>query len=528
MRRVRGFLRGVGGRVAALVRQRASLKIGATVGVVVLAMATPARADVRTYVIAIGNNRPPAHSTEDPRALQYADDDAADFFTFARGMSTDGALLTVLDADSQRRFPGLAAEAKAPTLVELRRVVSAYRARFDDDRRRGDDPVLLLFFSGHGSRDPGEPAALAMLDGPLTQGILYDEVLAALPARFVHVLIDACHAEAVVRPRDASAQSVAVSDEDVRGLAAKTTLDRFPHVGAFVAAASAAQTHEWDVYQRGVFTHELLSGLRGAADVNGDGRIEYSELSAFIAAANRGVADVRARPQIVARPPALDRRAPIVDLNQMRKSVRIVGNAGALGELWVEDSLGNRLVDVHAEADFRVSLTLPASERLYLRTRHGEAELSLATGTRTAFDALALHAPTTSARGAIDTALRRGIFASPFGPVYYRGFVDSHPLDYLAVPIDASPTPLEASAARAPTWPGWAAGSLGAASGVAAGVFAILALNAQSDLDAARFERPATLAKERFVTDRNIAIGLGAVAVVGLTVGTVLLLKSAK
>jgi uncharacterized caspase-like protein len=48
-----------------------------------------------------------------------------------------------------------------------------------------------------------------------------------------------------------------------------------------MASASNTQAHEWDDYQTGVFTHELLSGLRGGADVNGDGRVEYSEMAAF-------------------------------------------------------------------------------------------------------------------------------------------------------------------------------------------------------------------------------------------------------
>ena len=46
-----------------------------------------------------------------------------------------------------------------------------------------------------------------------------------------------------------------------------------------------------------MFTHELLSGMLGAADVNGDLVVEYTEVQAFVAAANRDIKDPRAIPR---------------------------------------------------------------------------------------------------------------------------------------------------------------------------------------------------------------------------------------
>ena len=166
---------------------------------------------------------------------------------------------------------------------------------------------MIFFYSGHGRRTDNGDGALALLDGELTREVLYDEVLAALPARLVHLLVDACHAEAVVRPRDLQARSVDLGEGTVADYLQKQTLARFPHVGAVVATTSSAEAHEWDRYRAGVFTHELLSALRGAADVDGNRRIEYSELAAFLAAANREVADRRALLQTVVTPPAWTR-----------------------------------------------------------------------------------------------------------------------------------------------------------------------------------------------------------------------------
>jgi len=55
-------------------------------------------------------------------------------------------------------------------------------------------------------------------------------------------------------------------------------------------------------------------------------------------------------------------------------------------------------------------------------------------------------------------------------------------------------------------------------------VFTIRALDAKADFDAARFERPSAEARDRLETDRTLAIGLGAAAVVGLAAGAILLL----
>ncbi len=399
----------------------------------------PASAETRTYVLAIGNNAAPADSDgETLDSLHYADDDAADFFTFLRPFSHSAILMTVLDGPSQRRFPELAEVARPPTLVELRRAVAELAPRFAADRAEGHDPVLLFFYSGHGSRGATRAASLALLDEPLTQDVLYNEVISALPARFVHLFVDACHAEAVVRPRDAEARRVEITTEDVRAYAARSTLARFVHVGAVVATASAGLSHEWDVYQRGVFTHELLSALRGAADINGDGRVEYSELSAFLGAANREVLDPRARLSVVVRPPLVNPRIALIDLARAHGSMRLVGRPAQLGEVYVEDELGNRLLDLHAEPGSAVSVVLPVGRTLYVRGKHGEVSLSPRADAVLAFEDMRFLPSSTTTRGSLGSSLQRGLFAASYGPHYYRGFVDKNEE---LVPVPLLPAP---------------------------------------------------------------------------------------
>jgi hypothetical protein len=460
-----------------------------------IAPARRAAAEQRYYVIAIGNNEPPAGDgdvREDRPLLHYADDDAAAMASLGieRGAHTD--LLTVLDGESQRRFPALASTALPPTLAQLRRVVASLRQRFEADTRQGNDPVLLLFYSGHGVIRSNGPPALAMLDGPLTRAVLYDEVLAALPARYVHLIVDACHAEAIVRPRDAQAEVAPARDADLESYAARNTLRRFPNVGAIVATASAAEAHEWDQFQRGIFSHQILSGLRGAADINRDGLIEYSELDAFIASANAQVVDPRARLAVIVRPPAVNPRAPIADLSPMMgRAALLTGVGPAFGRFYVEDERGNRLAEMLPEVGYRFRLFVPAGAPLCFRTVDAEEWFRVEAGQQREIETFRPRATMVRARGAMETSLRHGLFATPFGPTYYRGFVDARP-ELAAVPTAgpeaavtiardaAAPLP---ERARSRTTLVWVAGGV-AAAGIAVGVgFGLHVLSKNDEVD---------------------------------------------
>jgi len=472
------------------------------------------------YTISIGQNEVPVAlrtggANDALAALHYADDDAATFHTFMRSVSTRAYLLSVLDTDSQRRFPDLVAEARVPTQAELADVVDKVKRDMERDRAAGREPVLVFFYSGHGVRDQAGAAGLALHDGALSQDTLYDKILAVLPARVAHVIVDACHAEAVVRPRDVDA-------DELQTYMQTATLARFPHVGALLASTSSAQSFEWDAYRGGVFAHEVLSGLRGAADVNGDGRIEYSELAAFLAAANLRIADARARPQIVVQAPRTDRRAPIVDLARSLGQFRLSGRAsGPWAEpFFVETSSGVRLADVFAERDAPIALRLPAGESLYLVRPDGEVEIAPRAGEAIALADLPAAAPRARARGALDDAMRKGLFATAFGSAFYRGYV-SQQQDLVAVDFPEEIAAADRLAARPADSAARTAGRVllwtGVAAAAAAGVFGGLAYRAESQYNATDVERTATEARGRFYLYRDwgLATGAGALALVG-------------
>jgi hypothetical protein len=469
-----------------------------------------AEAPAPFYVLAIGHNGLPDQARPGLRELRYADDDAAAFAQFARDLHGRAIILSNFDSDTVRRFPRFAEQARAPTRSELERAVTELNAAFDADRRRGLEPTVLVTYSGHGSNESDALPSLTLADGAFTQEALYAEVLSRLQARFIHVVVDACHAEAIVRPRDAQASTVALKPEEIESSLARITLLGLPYVGAMAASSISTQSHEWDAWQHGVFAHEVLSGLRGAADVNGDLKVEYSEIAAFLSAANREVRDRSARIRPVLKPPVAAPRAPIVDLSGQQRAF-LVGRTSRLGVIWVETEDGQRIADLNGEGDHYLRVLVPSNRKLFVRAAGGEAQLTLSPGRRAHFDELVLRRHPMRARGSLDLSLQRGLFAATFGPAYYRGFVDNAD-EFASVPLpttgSSAMTAADAADASTTEVAAWVTLGVSGALLVAGAAFGIAALDAKADFDDANgLERQSTDAAQRFETTRGLAIG---------------------
>jgi hypothetical protein len=331
-------------------------------------------------------------------------------------------------------------------------------------------------------------------------------------------MIDACHAEAMIRPRDVSAETVEVSASEIASATLRSRLARLPNVGAVMASASNTQAHEWDDYQTGVFTHELLSGLRGGADVNGDGRVEYSEIAAFLAAANREVIDPRARLTTLVVAPKLYPRIAIVDLRGALNVARLQGRAHHLGHFQIDDTRGNRLLDMRAEAGFVVDLVIPAGEPVLVSNAVAEATVLASAGHTTNIEDLVLKKERLRSRSAVAESLRRGLFAAEFGPSYYEGFVDN--TNQQMVPVEIPPAGLRA----VPSTPSRTehnttartAFAVSAASLVASGIFAVLAVRAYGDFQDTNLERQSIADRDRY---QRYGVAALSAAVVGALSG---------
>jgi hypothetical protein len=483
-----------------------------------------AQARTTAYGVAIGNNAPPLRGGGDLARLRFADDDAVRFHQFFTQFADNAWLLSVLDEETQKRYPQMLGVAQPPTLRALRAVIRELASRMKTDLERGDQPTLYLAYSGHGAHLPDGTAFLVLADGELTQKILYEEVLESLPATFVHLIVDACHAEAVVGARglfgkEADAASVRLSKAEATRFLEGESLRRFPHVGALLATTRDQQSHEWSRLESGVFAHELLSGVSGAADVNGDGVVEYSEIQAFVAAANSDIRDPRALPRIVAHPPAVNPRAPLVSLAWMRGVAFLAGDCSPLEHFHIELPDGQRSLDAHLTSEMQSRIAVPADQVAFVVAGNQEAELRAGAGETLNVKALRFRERDAAARGAIDTALRATLFQTPFGPTYYRGFADSIGVSRVSFAPEAK-APSAPSAYRKPL-----AISVLALAGLSLAAMATstgIAISARRDYNATDLQRPAAEAHARYERYGAAAIATGVGAATAGLIGYLL------
>ncbi|NMB77299.1 MAG: hypothetical protein GYA21_19495 [Myxococcales bacterium] len=473
----------------------------------------PARGEEpRTFVYAIhlGVNLPPPESGLP--ALQYADDDAARFFLFTRMFTEESLLFAVLDEDSQRRFPSLAQHSRVPERKELERVLDELRGALERHAARNEHTVVLLTYSGHGLASPGG-TRLSLLSGEIDRRFL-EERLLQLPASAVHLVVDACHSEDLLTARGAIQQEASAADREIpfdeRQRLTRELLLRFPRAGVLLASGRDKETHEWSRLSAGVFSHEVLSALAGAADVNGDGEIAYSEVAAFVSAANQAVEDPRALVQVIAHAPGIDPRTPLMSRRWVRRPTLLQGVPRALGHFFIELENGVRWLDANPEEGASLSLLLPPGTTVWVRSSDLESAFSPRPGEARTFRDLEFSRAETAARGAATDSLRRGFFRSRFGRSFYQGWVQGR--GEIPVPLGEPSESVRAESAGGHE--GWRAALMVSGGGGVLGsvIFGILAGQAWSDYQKTDLQRPATEAYRRWEVYTSIAVGSAVLA----------------
>jgi hypothetical protein len=418
-----------------------------------MATATHAYADddVRRYAVIVAHGEDLAGNAPD---LQYADDDAARYFELYQHIADDVRLFSVLDRDTQRLHPEAAAAADVPSrdrvLAGLDAVFEAARA----DTQQGQRVEFTFVLAGHGNIGPGGEGYISLLDAPFTRSDLYQHVLAKSPATVNHVIIDACNSFFLVNRRGGEDAVGPGRDDAVRAFLKREDLARYPNTGVVLSTSSEAESHEWSAYRAGVFSHMVRSAMAGAADVNGDGRIEYSELEAFVAAANARVDDPRARVEIFARPPAIDESRPLVDLRHARFEHWLAIPRGDPLRVYLEDARGIRYLDAHASGEHDLLVALVAQPHYFVRTSDGQhkARVRLSQAGRLTFDRARLRPVEIAARSAVADAFRVWLFSEPYGPSFYQGFVaarERRPIRFDAASWRPRAAPLPDCARRA-------------------------------------------------------------------------------
>jgi hypothetical protein len=211
------------------------------------AAAATAPPPMRRFAVVAGANRGPA----DRVALRYAVTDADRFAKLVTGMG------------------GVAAEdcvvLREPTRLAFLDALAAVKTRADVARAAGGRVDVVVYYSGHAD-DRGLMLGREMLP--------YAELRSALSDVAADVgitILDACASGAITRLKGGRPHPAFLTDasSQVKGY-------------AFLTSSSETEAaQESERLQGSFFTQALLTGLRGAADVSGDGRVTLGEAYQF-------------------------------------------------------------------------------------------------------------------------------------------------------------------------------------------------------------------------------------------------------
>jgi hypothetical protein len=147
---------------------------------------------------------------------------------------------------------------------QLLQALTEARGRAAEIQRSGSRVVLLFYYSGHGDED-----GLHLPRGTMPLSELRAE-MNRIPADLRIAILDACRSSG-------KSKGVRRGPEFDLAIAPDS-----PHGTVEIRASSSGEAaQESEELGGAVFTHFLLSGLRGAADSDGDGRVTLAELYAY-------------------------------------------------------------------------------------------------------------------------------------------------------------------------------------------------------------------------------------------------------
>jgi hypothetical protein len=441
------------------------MKARVFLGAVALLAGGLARADDKVqphavYALIVGTNR---SVDADLKPLRYADDDAVRNQELFRALGARTLLLATLDEETSRLSPQAAAEAQPPTRAYLAKAVSQLAAEIGTARARGVRTSLYLLYAGHGNVD-GQRAYITLEDARLDAAALGREVLDVIKADENHLIVDACYSYFLVGERGPGGER-----RPMQGFSALSDLGRRSDLGLLLSTSSGTESHEWGAYQAGIFSHEVRSGLYGAADFDGDGRISYAEMAAFLDRANQAIVNEKYRPKIFARAPT--GTTQLIDLRPGLGRSLAVGQSFPSAHYLVEDSRGVRVLDFHNAQGRALSLVRPGGVgNLYLRRLTDGQELTVpASDQKVELALLAFADARVAERGAAHQAFSL-IFSLPF---------DAARKDLV---LTVAPPDQPATRPRR----AWVLGALGAGTIITATVGGALLWDASSKADEAR------------------------------------------
>ena len=328
-----------------------SLQIISVVVLVLLAAVASVSAaqelQINRYVLAVSAN----YGGEGRPTLRYAASDAKSFVNVLKEMGGVQA--------------GNIVEVKEPSVAAFQQKIDELDKKIAKNKSAGGRDEVLVYYSGHadekGLRLGKETFAWKSLRTKIDS--LHADVKIAV--------IDACGSGAITRAKGGVAVPAFMVDKssDMKGY-------------AFITSSTQDESsQESDKLKGSFFTHSLVSGLRGAGDISGDGKVTLSEAYQF--AFNETLQKTEATmggAQHPSRDMNLAGTGDVVmtDLRSMNAGLDIGDDVE--GRLFIRDERGELVAELYKKAGRPINLGLAAgkySVRLERPAEYKEANVTL-------------------------------------------------------------------------------------------------------------------------------------------------------
>ncbi|MBR2898437.1 MAG: caspase family protein [Fibrobacter sp.] len=328
-----------------------TLQIISVVVLVLLAAASSVSAtqeiQINRYVLAVSAN----YGGEGRPTLRYAASDARSFVNVLKEMGGVQA--------------GNIVEVKEPSVAAFQQKIDELDKKIAKNKSAGGRDEVLVYYSGHadekGLRLGKETFAWKALRTKIDS--LHADVKIAV--------IDACGSGAITRAKGGVAVPAFMVDKssDMKGY-------------AFITSSTQDESsQESDKLKGSFFTHSLVSGLRGAGDISGDGKVTLSEAYQF--AFNETLQKTEATmggAQHPSRDMNLAGTGDVVmtDLRSMNAGLDI--GEDVEGRLFIRDERGELVAELYKKAGRPINLGLAAgkySVRLERPAEYKEASVTL-------------------------------------------------------------------------------------------------------------------------------------------------------
>ena len=319
--------------------------------VTVVTGASPARAkaapsaepSLRRYALVIGSNTGGGNGRD---KLRYAGHDAA----------TVADVLQQLGGVSQPDLSLL----REPDTLALDRAFDALSQRVRDERKRGQRVELVVYYSGHADES-----------GILIGGTRYDyarlrQRIRAVPADVHIAIVDSCASGSFTRTKGGKKMPPFLHDSS-------NQVEGF----AFLSSSAADEdAQESDRIGASFFTYFFVTGLRGAADRNRDGRITLSEAYQFSYEQTLGrTQNTTHGPQHPAYDMHLSGTGDVVITDLRTTESALVLPAALRGRVTIVDEIGRVAVELTKDAGEPLSLALP-NETYTVHVDNGAGEFA--------------------------------------------------------------------------------------------------------------------------------------------------------